>query len=835
VRDHGEVAEVLLATRKRTDPVGKVLLVGSGSVTQALLAVLPGLGFEVAEASPSELPEVSGGVGVASALSPEELPKALALSASLGATGLVIVGGHGVVKDALKTRMRRLEKQRNLFLKEAPWRLWDVVAGLRSFTQIRGSLARSSLTGYANAKNLWALLARFSHNSKSDLGNQFLGPVVMLLRHIEANQNLPKRARKSIIQDVQALTQNISETWNVFISQVVDVVDNDKFYYGELGSEIVAAARDLSSDMTSTEVPKAANVEHLMDLMTECRISAGEKTPGFVKPTGSKGKPVNRLRCRNEPYRVLVVDDFAQHWRPVLHVVKRLLAEGSPPLNVEFTFSVDGERVLRAARDNQEFWSSLPDHDMVVLDIFLGDRFGLEVLAKIRSRHRWLPVLLWTTSREAELPALASLANGFIFKKNATCQQIREQLAAWLPEGRARRLLSLGHPFFDEQIRDQRRRGAALAFQQWSLTQVDAFHALDPKFFRNFTDHGGRHMQGVLNRLQELLRPLLWRDDVFGSSPDEREKDILRLYLGALFHEIGMLPFEGRWAENYSTFNDHSFHVVRKQHGIRGMLRLFCRGRRGDGLHQLVEVLGEQSDTTHWVAALAAYHTRLLSLDASDFLRLSVYEEQVLESLKDDPGSVPISCVGWGLESVKRRFEHQSELIERLRKHCAILRFADAIDMDRSRNPANPIRLHESVKPENRREYLKRDVIEEVVISRGTVEVYLDAPCPTNENEWETPFQLGGKEREQVDSELNNVVNELFVKKQSWDQNGLGRAAQLAAVSAMAEVAEEYKAINAVGLGESIRLGRTHWKKKETWSAESISSFQLGENAPQPR
>lgn len=105
--------------------------------------------------------------------------------------------------------------------------------------------------------------------------------------------------------------------------------------------------------------------------------------------------------------RVLIADDH-----PLLRTGLRQVLSQEPDLNVAAE-AENAEQVLR----------SVDEHplDIVVLDITLPDRSGLEVLSEIRQRHSNLPVLILSMHDEEHLAirAIKAGANGYLTKAAA--------------------------------------------------------------------------------------------------------------------------------------------------------------------------------------------------------------------------------------------------------------------------------------------------------------------------------------------------------------------------------------------------------------------------------
>jgi two-component system invasion response regulator UvrY len=113
-----------------------------------------------------------------------------------------------------------------------------------------------------------------------------------------------------------------------------------------------------------------------------------------------------------KPYRVLIVDDHAI----VRAGLKQILAEVP---DIEVAGEADcASQALRLAR--QEPW------DLVLMDISMPDRSGLEALELLRKEHPGIKVLMLSMHRETQyaVRALKTGAAGYLNKQSAPAQLV---------------------------------------------------------------------------------------------------------------------------------------------------------------------------------------------------------------------------------------------------------------------------------------------------------------------------------------------------------------------------------------------------------------------------
>ncbi len=113
-----------------------------------------------------------------------------------------------------------------------------------------------------------------------------------------------------------------------------------------------------------------------------------------------------------KPYRVLIVDDHAI----VRAGLKQILADVP---DIEVAAEADcASQALRLAR--QELW------DVVLMDISMPDRSGLEALELLRKEHPGIKVLMLSMHRETQyaVRALKTGAAGYLNKQSAPAQLV---------------------------------------------------------------------------------------------------------------------------------------------------------------------------------------------------------------------------------------------------------------------------------------------------------------------------------------------------------------------------------------------------------------------------
>ena len=630
-------------------------------------------------------------------------------------------------------------------------------------------------------EGLYDLLQDFGHNRKNDITNLFLAPAKMLL---EAAKE--PTLKDEAIKDIVGLSNKHEDILDRFIELVCNKITADPPLYGPSGAMICEYGGILQKGynevlLTWTDEERKlgiAQLEQLMMLLTECRVQAGIKIYSSTldsSPILSLEYDEILLSSDQNMRRILVIDDNIDSWKPVLRILKNELNK-MPNCKVEIYISEDADVYTKLGDDRQERKMSvnrgLPDFDLILLDIYLKDKIGrelngLQLLEKIRSRIMHLPVVLWTTSTDKDLPSQAALANGFIFKKTANVGEIAEVINKWLSVGKSQRLWSLPNPFFDYSLRDPVLREVALAFTKWTLRYMDCFHAVDHFYFKYFNDHGGRHILGVMDATAKLLRPYLFEGSLLSKEDEVRTKQLFCLYIAILCHEFGMFPiYEKEKPDNWIMMEN-----IRKLHGIRGMLMLLSNYGYRDQFNvqgvdryisKLIEVVEEKGLSI--IALLVGYHQRCLDISGRD---LQYYTDNGFTDSNRKAKKIfhKICCVkevnadrsyldectqcskttdkiwkNWEVvvdvtkNTWKRALgdDWKRELTP-IRQMCAILRFGDALDVDHTRVPADFL-LNQR---DNRRslqdvEDCKRQVLAAVNIDQGMVSLDFFASEPSS-------------------------------------------------------------------------------------------------------
>jgi len=139
---------------------------------------------------------------------------------------------------------------------------------------------------------------------------------------------------------------------------------------------------------------------------------------------------------KSDTLRILITEDHAS----TRLGIKQILKEGFPLLR----FGEAGDAAETLTRLDQQQW------DLLILDISLPDRSGLEVLREVKRRQAQLPVLVYSAHREEEfaLHTLRAGAAGYLTKERAPeelCQAVRQILGSgtYLSRAMSQRLLGM--------------------------------------------------------------------------------------------------------------------------------------------------------------------------------------------------------------------------------------------------------------------------------------------------------------------------------------------------------------------------------------------------------
>jgi CheY-like chemotaxis protein len=724
-----------------------------------------------------------------------------------------------------------------------------------------------------SARETFGLIASyFGHGERYDLTNNILAPARMLLK----SQKDINRA------EYDTWRQHAKETYQRFEENVLKRLAREPAQYGIYAYELQSTCNSLQAWLYGEDRARSAPcilaLEGLMDLLTEVRVLAGKRTARLGYPVADRAPAP--IGGKDTTYKVLVVDDSAAAWLPVFELVQKHV-EGmlGNQDKVSFEFSVDGKHVCEVPIGER-----LAEYDLILMDVFIGAINGVELLDTVRRFFRYIPVVLWTSSRDIDLPAQAKLANGFLLKKTLLCEEIGNTITSWLQEGRAQRACLIPARFFDQNIRDYDKRVIMQRFSRWCLRHLDGFHALNDSYFLFFTDHGGRHITVVLELIERLIRPMLVSGNLFSSDLAKREEEICVLYLAVLCHEIGMFPIEEEIGEFPRKESYAHMDCVRKLHSVRGMM-LFVKPELAAHemeLKVLLHDLRKLESSAFMVSSLpllVGYHSRLLGrLDKESFGILK--NESAIKVIEKCGGSAisPLE-VGNVLRCLHSSLAKDKERCERVRRLCALLRFADAIDIDRTRIPASFIILRANKLGEdeiavrgvaNNREYVKRQVVREVVVENGRVIIVMDCPSPKEhmskvqsilglsedklkdivanpwlvcsavewaqirnvidswlDSFWTFAMQwalLPGKGKDQ----MSKMIEDLIIKEKGCiSEDALQIVATLASLSVMAEIRDEYQAIEDCDLQSYITLDNPVWSKSVGFSRE-ISILEEG-------
>lgn len=630
---------------------------------------------------------------------------------------------------------------------------------------------------------LFSLLEQFSHDAKDDIVNSFLAPARMLCKagNHYANKMWFEKVNKVCNTFEKVVIQNIRKKTTTISSS-----NEEHTFYGEYGFKVLQSYECIDrwcrSNATSLEeFGDGQCLETLMDLMTEIRTLAGEKKSGN---TNSKSYEDNRKEtlttekptlCKR---KILVIDDHAESWLPCFKQIKKQMEVeidiAERPVSEtgdSAVYSLDEYEIFKEEKHKgnesktkaKSLSQSITEYDLVLLDIFYStDKItGLEFLREIRSRRIYVPVILWTTSRDKDLPAKAVLANGYLYKKEADINVIISSLLEWMEHGRGNRETPLMHPFFSHVIVSPKFRELAENLTHWCLKLAGSFHAIDSTFFRYFNDHGGRHIWGVMIRLKQLLYPyLLDRNDKI--LPWDRisfEKEIFAFYIAAICHDLGMFPFRfEREAMSKSPDSIKDIMLsIRKLHSLRGLTLVIPDSlpsvAEDPEFSELISILNEINDSPELgpsvlrhAGLLILYHSSFLDLKDFNkpgfFGKLTSKAKGRIKEYNDFIGSLTTSDTVYNPDDIdytqllQKCFEHfTGKKLERLQKQCAIFMLADELDIEWTRLPANFLMSDPERNPRDDTENFKRQIIDKISVQQDQIKIKVRCGAPSNEDE----------------------------------------------------------------------------------------------------
>lgn len=730
-------------------------------------------------------------IGVIYAQSPIDGSIKMLKLLSVRCSWILVVGSEGTTSDPKKWRREKKsfwpEDDAILFselrLPDLLKRLSEQQDRMNSMEAMGHERQRDRLCQKFEAIVLQMLLEQFSHHAKNDIVNRFLAPARMLCKagiH-EANEAWFEEARPVCEIFKTSVIDNIEQQ-----KTVCGPADKREVIYGKYGFEIIDRFKRINLWLNGDMVPSEAFgdgqcFEPLMDLMTEIRTLAGVKTDGSSdnnKPyNGEKIEIVTGSKMNLEKRNILVIDDHAESWLPCLKQVKKRMAVeidiaerpvskmGDSPV-----YSLDEYEMYKKKKrkgENLELRArslsrSISEYDLVLLDIFYStdESTGLEFLREMRRRRIYVPVILWTTSRDKDLPAKAVLANGYLYKKETDIDAIVCSLLEWMEHGRGNRETPLMHPFFSHVIVSPKFRKLAEDLTHWCLKLADSFHAIDSTLFRFFNDHGGRHIWGVMIRLEQLLSPYLLarNEQVLPCDRISFQKEIFAFYIAAICHDLGMFPFkfeQKAMLDSPESIKD-MMSSIRKLHGLRGLTLVLPDSLphvvEDPEFSELVGILKKIKeapelgpDVLKHAAILILYHSSLLDLkepkESDDFGKLTSKAKDKIEeydNLKSKLISLENVCKSKAIDYdhlLKGCFESFTwEKRERLRRQCAIFMLADELDIEWTRLPANFLMSATNRNDRDDTENFKRQVVEKISVQQNQIKIEVRCESPSQVN-----------------------------------------------------------------------------------------------------
>jgi len=612
---------------------------------------------------------------------------------------------------------------------------------------IDGARPNPNLDLFLQARTLNRPMGPFGHNADDDIVNRILAPARLML--LQGKAPLIKKEHRDLWTRFKKS--------KVFTERMTDPTALDR--------QLRAMADYIHAWILEDKPVRVRDLSDFMSLMTTIRRASGASTQAKRdKAARPELHPRTGSLCH---FRLLVVDDHSKDWEGVFKELQaELLQQG---VELHLAYSLDGKSLLSndLRADSSVNYSS---YDLIILDVFLGAADGRQVLKRIRRDTSTVPVLLWTTSQDPKILSDAYLANGILLKKALSWEDFRDSVLLWCRRGYAARTVTLPNAFFNHAIVNHDCRELAVAMHEWCLKQLDSFHALDNEFFRYFTDHGGRHIVKLWELLERALQPFLHDGtELLADDRDEREQEILGLYLAVICHELGMFPMRiGGAVENFATVGKEYLNDVRALHAVRGLVLLaddkrvnggrgrFWNDRRGRELGEQLRVASMKPMAPR-VAVLVGYHARLFkSLQKDDFLNWRSAGTDLNSKLKTlgAPSSVLSRTDGEfrlafrrvarvfspGKEDTSKKgadckeFRDRLDRFQRLRRQCALFRFVDAIDITASRNPADFLIGTNNLPAKQYGENLKRELCIDAGFEGGDVFVVMSVTVPARDD-----------------------------------------------------------------------------------------------------
>lgn len=620
--------------------------------------------------------------------------------------------------------------------------------------------------------NLYNLIYRkIAHGTKLDFSNTYLAPAMAGLQLAENEQKIYFNELKRNLCPPAGKCDQCTKLCPLKSINVLLKEQNISggFYAQEL-KEYIDVLYNAPWDYENDNYKKV--LFELSELNSLLRRQAGMSVqPPYSAETTSRQMeellPVNAGK-----QAVLLIDDHAVYWRPFFSRIAKTL-------KCKFYFSLDGKYVYMDNGVEKDIDLCLPFFDVIILDIIIGDKKnGLDILANIRKSLPNMPIVITSTTLEPDLAVSMRCANGFIYKKQINFEKTAALLSDLLKDGCAGQSLSIPNVFFSYNITGEVRE-PVLNFTNWTIKHLDGFHAIDNEYFKYFNDHGGRHMISLMGILERLLKPFLFAtEDLLGIANSEKDENIICLYLAVLCHEFGMFPLytasdSGTSLENYRSEEfkkgfpagdfENVYSAIRKFHGQRSMLMLV-----DDRLQYLefktifLNILqcfnGRKEIVRYKLAALCGYHNRFFSLSSENFLNESKVQSETLQQIENTSLGNLLTKENFGEIFRKQNSIFKKDEKEKLRRQCAVFRFADALDIDSSR--AIPAYLGYNDNPNNYIENFKRYIVKTIDIIFGEVIICF------NLSELEEKFNIANTHVfwEKVESQEEYIQEEYILK-----------------------------------------------------------------------
>jgi hypothetical protein len=409
--------------------------------------------------------------------------------------------------------------------------------------------------------------------------------------------------------------------------------------------------------------------------------------------------------------------------------------------------------------EDSDLYNDLNNIDLIICDYFLKDtlevKYGDDWLKEnVLSKVPDIPVVFWTSSMDPHVIKSTIIGSEIFFKKELNINEFKQTVDRLIEEKRINKQFPLYNSFFNQKIRDERKRKVLYAIYLNASRLLESFFG-QSKFHAVFNAHGLIHIQRVIDNLGKLLNYCIAHNKDYFT-----EDHYFVVYLSAILHDLGMIL--DIYEENIEF---EKFRKIRNNHCLRIFSWLYSKEilKKLD-LNEVEEIknfFDNNKAILIYVAFITLYHDCHF-----EFSKFPLNEHEELQQIINNSGFI------------ETFFNPNENDWKKYKILAGLLALADKLDYGKTRTPVMPIRDSNLRGMRDEFEYIKNELIEgyEILYSESQkyiISIIIDGPeAESTSKSYFNDFLLNGFNNEGQISKTGLISIVFDLQKeltQSWN------------------------------------------------------------------